>query len=170
MFPPIYLTRGQTTVEVMKIMVTSFSRSHAGTAALSAPSPAAGHRQPCLHWRLLVTHGQVWVSLLWGHCSFVLGPRVHKVLFVPSKSLFPQSCGSSGGSMVGLMATSPRGLMPFPGLPHQSPCPCGRPLLTHISTGDTQTLKGRSAQSLWSLLVHTRFCLSPLSVSAGYGV
>ena len=87
-------------------MVTSFKRSHAGAVALSAPNPAAGHRQPCLHWRLLVTHGQVWVSLLWGHCSFVLGPRVHKVLFVPSKSLFPQSCGSSGGSMVGLMATS----------------------------------------------------------------
>ena len=45
-FPPIYLTRGQTTVEVMKIMVTSFRRSHAGIAALSASSPAAGHRQP----------------------------------------------------------------------------------------------------------------------------
>ena len=26
----------------------------------------------------------------------------------------------------------------------QSPCPCGRPLLTHASTGNTQTLKGRS--------------------------
>ena len=26
----------------------------------------------------------------------------------------------------------------------QSPCPCGRLLLTHTSTGDTQTLKGRS--------------------------
>ena len=26
----------------------------------------------------------------------------------------------------------------------QSPCPCSRPLLTHTSTGDTQTLKGRS--------------------------
>ena len=49
---------------------------------------------------------RVWVSLLWGHCSFLLGPGAHKVLFVPSKSLFPQSCVSSGGSMVGLMATS----------------------------------------------------------------
>ena len=72
-------------------------------AALCAPSPAAG---PCLHQRLLDTHGQVWISLLWGHCSFILGPGAHKVLFVPSKSLFPQSCVSSGGSMVGLMATS----------------------------------------------------------------
>ena len=25
----------------------------------------------------------------------------------------------------------------------QSPCPCGRPLLTHTSAGDTQTLQGR---------------------------
>ena len=61
---------------------------------------------PCLHQRLLNTHGQVWVSLLWGHHSFLPGPGVHKVLFVPSKSLFPQSCVSSGGSLVGLMATS----------------------------------------------------------------
>ena len=61
---------------------------------------------PHVHQRLLDTHGQVWVSLLWGHCSFLLGPAVYKVLFVPYKSLFPQSCVSSGGSMVGLMATS----------------------------------------------------------------
>ena len=39
---------------------------------------------------------------------------VHKVLFVPSKSLFPQSCVSSGGSMVGLMATSSKGAYPIP--------------------------------------------------------
>ena len=55
---------------------------------------------PHLRWRLLDTHGQVWVSLLWGHCSFLLGPGVHEILFVPCKSLFPQSCVSSGGSMV----------------------------------------------------------------------
>ena len=42
------------------------------------------------------THRQVWLSFLWNHCSFPLGPGEHKVLFVPSKSLcFPQSCGSS---------------------------------------------------------------------------
>ena len=44
---------------------------------------------PRLHQRLLDTQGQVWVSLLWGHCSFLLGPAAHKVLFVPSQSLFP---------------------------------------------------------------------------------
>ena len=37
---------------------------------------------------------------------FCLVLSVHKVLFVPSKSLFPQSCVSSGSSMVGLMVTS----------------------------------------------------------------
>ena len=39
---------------------------------------------PRLCQRLLDTHGQVWVSLLWGHCSFLPGPGLHKVLFVPS--------------------------------------------------------------------------------------
>ena len=100
-FPPYCLTWGQTMVEVMKIMVTSFKRSHAGTAALSASDPAAGHCWPMPPPETPDTHEQVWVSLLWGHCSFLLSPGVHKVLFVPSKSLFPQSCVSSGGSLVG---------------------------------------------------------------------
>ena len=76
-------------VEVVKIMVTPFKRSSAPTVALSAPSPAASHHEPTLHRKLLDTHWQVWVSLLWDHCSFLLGPGVHKVLFVPSKSLLP---------------------------------------------------------------------------------
>ena len=47
-------------VEVMKITVTSFKRSHPHTAALSAPDPASGH--------LLPTHppetpGHTWSSL-----------------------------------------------------------------------------------------------------------
>ena len=36
----------QTIVEVMKMMATSFKRSHACTAALTAPSPAAGNPLP----------------------------------------------------------------------------------------------------------------------------
>ena len=88
-----------------------------------------------LHWILLDTHGHVWVSFLWGHCSFLLGPGTHKVLFVPSKSLLPQSCVSSGSPMVGLMATSSKRFMPYPGLLDPEPLP----LLTHTSTGDTQT-------------------------------
>ena len=61
---------------------------------------------PRLCQRLLDPDGQVWVSLLWGHCSFLLGSGAHKVLFVPSKSLFHQFFVSSGKSMVGLKVTS----------------------------------------------------------------
>ena len=61
---------------------------------------------PCLCQRLLDTHEHVWVSLLWGHCSFLLGTGAHKVLFVSSRSLFPQSYVSSDGSVVGLMSSS----------------------------------------------------------------
>ena len=71
----------------MKIMATSFKRSHTRTAALRAPNLQQATADPRLRQRLLDTHGQVWVSLLWGHCSFLLGPGAHKVLFVLSKSL-----------------------------------------------------------------------------------
>ena len=70
--PPCCFTYEKTVVEVMKTMATSFKRSSACTAALSAPDPAIDHRQPCLCQRLPDTHRQVWVSLLWGHCSFLL--------------------------------------------------------------------------------------------------
>ena len=160
-------------IEVMKIMVTSFKRSHARTAALSAPDPAPGHRctDPCLRWRLPDAHQQVWVCLLWGHCSFLLGPGAHKVLFVPSKRLFPQSCVSSGSSIVGLMATSSKRAYAISrsALP-RSPAPAAghcRPVATQETLRHS---RAGLAQSLWSLLVCTRFCLSSLSISGGYGV
>ena len=34
---------------------------------------------PGLCWRLLDTHRQVWVNLLWGHSSFLLGPVVYSL-------------------------------------------------------------------------------------------
>ena len=105
-FTPCYLTWGQTMVDVMKIMVTSFKRSHAYTAALSVPDPEAGHLRPT---PMPESPGHSWKSLgqsLVGSLLLLLGPGAHKVLFVPSKSLFPLSCVSSGGSMVGLMVTS----------------------------------------------------------------
>ena len=49
-------------VEVMKIMVTSFKRSYARTAALSAPHPVQATADFRLLQRLLNTHGHVWVS------------------------------------------------------------------------------------------------------------
>ena len=110
-------------VEVMKIMAASFKRSNACTAALSALTLHQVTTAPCLCWRLLDSHGQVWVSLLWGHCSFLLGPGAHKIFFVPSKSLFPQSCVLSGGSLVVLMATFTKRVYTVPGLLHPDPLP-----------------------------------------------
>jgi len=59
-FLPCCLAWGQTMVEVMKIMVTSFRRSHEFTFALSAPNPAAGH---CWPTPSLETPGHSWASL-----------------------------------------------------------------------------------------------------------
>ena len=78
---------------------------------------------PRLCQRLMDTPRQVWVSLLWGHCSFLLGPGSHNILFVPSKSLFPQSCVSSVSSTVGLMATSSKRAYAILVLHTQSPFP-----------------------------------------------
>ena len=87
--PSLLLAKGQTMVVEMKIMATSFKRSHACTAILSAPALQQATTNAHHHRRLLDPHGQVWVSLLWGHCSFLLGPGAHKFLFVPAKSWFP---------------------------------------------------------------------------------
>ena len=47
---------------------------------------------PCLHRRLLDTHGQVWVSLLWGHCSFLLGPGAQGSVSALQGSVPPVLC------------------------------------------------------------------------------
>ena len=61
-------------VEVMEIMLTAFKRSPPHTTTLSALTLQQATADPRLHWRLLDTHEQVWVSLLRGYCSFLLGP------------------------------------------------------------------------------------------------
>ena len=85
-FPPC-LSR-QTMVGVMVVMTASFQR----TVAFRP------------HGRLLLTQastGESWTltgkpaSVSRGVTSFFLGHGAHEVLFGPSKSLFPQSCGSS---------------------------------------------------------------------------
>ena len=140
MFPPSYLTWGQTMMEVMKIMAMSFQRSHAWTATLSAPSPAAGHCQPT---SLPETPVHLWASL----SQSLLG----------SQLLSPGSCCTQD-SVCALQESVPPVLCKFwklyggvngnllqEGLCYtqvcctQSPYPCSSPLLTCIFTGDTQT-------------------------------
>ena len=164
-FPPCCLIWSQTMVEVMKIKATSFRRSHA-----LVPQPAAATVDPCLCRRLLDTQRQVWVSLLGGHCSFLLGPGAHKVLFVPSKSLFPHSWLSFGSSMAGLMVTSNKRACAIP----RSAAPrAPAPAAGHCWPVPSQEAPKHSSGSvsLWSLGpgVH-KVCLSPLSISGGYGV
>ena len=80
---------------------TSFRRSRACTAALSAPDPAAGHRRPRLPRTLPGKSGALSCGVT-APFSWVL---VHKVLFVPSQSV-SQCWVSYGSSMLGLMTTS----------------------------------------------------------------
>ena len=103
--PSLLFTWGQTMVEVMKVMANSFKRYHAGTATLSAPNPAASHRQPTPppetpgHSRANL--GQFFVGSL--TFSWIWCTQGSVYAFQESVS---QSCVSSGSSMVGLMATS----------------------------------------------------------------
>ena len=143
-FPPSYLTWGQTMLEVMKIMATSFKRSCACAAALSAPDPAAGHCWPMpppeSPGHVQVSLGQSLVGSLllspvsWCTQDFVcaLQESVSPVLWK-----FWQLCGGVNDDLL------QEGLYHSRVCYSQSPCPCGRPLLTCTSTGDTQTLKGR---------------------------
>ena len=88
----------------MKIMVTSFKRSHACTVILSIPNPAAGHHRPT---PLLETPEHCWASLgqsLVG--SLLLSPEfwcIQGSVCALQESI-SQSCVSSGGSMAELKA------------------------------------------------------------------
>ena len=115
--PSLLFTWGQTVVEVMKIMVTSFRRSHAGTAALSAPSPAAGHRQPTPP---LETPGHSLASLeqsLVGSLLLSFVSWCTQGFVCALKESVSQSCVNSGFSVVGLMATSSKRTYAIPRAP-----------------------------------------------------
>ena len=139
---------------------TSFKRSSAHTAELSAPTLHQATADPRLHQRLLDTLRQVWVSLSCGDTAPFSWVLVHtRFCLCPPRVCFPVLC------KFWLLCGGVNGDLLQEDLCHtQSPCLCSRPLLTHISAGDTQT------QSLWGLLVHTRFCLSPPSITGGYGI
>ena len=154
--PSLLFTWGQTMVEIMKIMVTSFKRSHACTLHSVPPALQQGTDDPRLRQRLLDTHRQVWVSLLWGHWSFLLRPGTQGSVCA-LQAFISQSCVSSGGSVVGLMATSSKRAYSLP----RSTAPRAQPW--QQSTADLYLLRRHAntvlSQSLWGLcvLVHTRY-------------
>ena len=155
-------------------MQTSFKRTYASTPwlpvllQLMPLTPEQATADPCLHQRLLKTHRQVRFSLLWGHCSFLLAPGPHKALFVPSKSLFPHSCGSfvinfhwpSKSSSLGIL----RSLAGFPG----GEICCGPQkfaILQELLWHNCSPVCGSSAQQLYSEvngnLLQEDLCLMP---------
>ena len=76
----------------MKIMVTPSKGPMLALLDSVRQNLLQATADPSLCWRLLDPHRQVWVSLLWGHCPFLLSPGVHNVLFVPFKSVSPVLC------------------------------------------------------------------------------
>ena len=157
-------------VEIMKIMVTFFKRSHACPATLSAPNPAAGHRLPM---PLLETPGHSQASLGQSPVgSLLLSPGSWCIQGSVCALQEPvsQSHVSSGGSMVKIMVmSSKRGLCHTPVCCTRSPCPCSSPLLTCTSTEDAQTQFCLSLLGSLSPGGH-KICLSPLSVSDWNGI
>ena len=166
--PFLLFTWGQTMVEVMKIMATSFKRSHAGTAAYSAPNLAAGHHPPT---PALETPGHSRASLsqsLVGSLLLSLGSRCAQGSVCPLQESFPilykfwWLCGGVNGDPL------QEGLCHTQVCCTQSPCPCSSPLLTCTSTGNAQSSVSVSVRSLGPGM--HKVCLSPLSISARKGI
>ena len=131
------------------------------------PTLQQANTHPCLCWRLLDTPRQVWVSLLRSHCSSLLGSGTHKLLFLPCKSLFPQSCVSSGSAMVGLMMTSSKRVYAIP----KSASPrAPAPVAGHCWPVPPQEMLTHSSVSVSvGFLVPTRFVWALWVSPAGLG-
>ena len=72
---------------VMKVILTSLKRTCALLYSVLLTLQQATV-DPCLHQRLLDTHRQVWFSVLWGHCSFLLAPGEDKLQNNYTKEIF----------------------------------------------------------------------------------
>ena len=168
--PSLLLTWGQTMVEVMKIMATSFTRPHADTATLSAPKPAAGHHRPTpplrLPGRSRASLGQPFVG------SLLLSPGfwyAQGSVCALQESISPVLC-EFGGSVVGLMVTSSKRAYSIP----RSTAPrAPAPATVHCWSVPPQEAPKHSSVSVsvGSLgpSAH-KVCLSPMSISCRHGV
>ena len=102
----LLFTWGHTMVEVRKITVISFKRSHACTATLTASNHTADHHRPTPP---LETPGLSQASLgqsLMGSLLLSSGSWCTQGSVCAFQQSLSQSCVWSGSSMVGLMATS----------------------------------------------------------------
>ena len=121
---------------------------------------------PRLCWRLLDTHRQVWVSLLWGHCSLFLGAGAHKVLlclprvYLPVLCKFWQLYGGVIGDLLQEGLCQPKYAAPRAPVPVAVYCWPIPPqeMLKHSSISVSVGSLGPGAHKV---------CLSPLRVSGG---
>ena len=149
---------------------TSFKRSHACTLTVTARNPTAGH--PPTHastgdsWTLPGKFGSVSYGVTapfpgsWCTQGYVCPPRV----YFPVLCEFWQLCGGVNGDLL------------HEGFRHtqvccsQSPCSCAHiPAGAYLNRGCSNTVLSQCLWGPW-VLEHTRFCLSPLSISDGNGV
>ena len=169
-FHSCYLAWCKTMVQVMKIMSTSLQRSHACTAACSAPNPAAGHHWPMLPPRT-PKHSQASLDQsLFGSLFLSSGSWWTPGFVCSLQESVSQSCVNSGRSMVGLMVTSsktayaiPRSIAPRAAAPsavHCWPVP-PQETLKHSSVSVSVGSLGPDVHQVY---------LSPLSVSGICGV
>ena len=168
--PSMLFTWGLTIVEVMKIMVTSFKRSHACIITLSAPNPAAGH-----HWPIppLETSGHSQLSLSQSFMGSLLlspGSCYTQGSVCALQESVSQSWVSFGSSLVGLVLTSSKRVYailksaapraPVPAAVHCWPVP----LQEMIKLSSGSVFVGSLSRDVHEV------CLSPLSVSGRNGV
>ena len=141
-------------MEVMKIMVTSFKRSHAGTATLSAPTLQQATADPHFHWRLLDTHRQSLGQSLVG--SLLLSPGswcTQGSVCALQESVSPVLCkfwqlyGGVNGDLL------QEGLCHTQVCCTQNLCPCSSPVLTpYLLRGHSDTVLSQSLCGLWVLV------------------
>ena len=163
-FPPCYLTWGQTMVEVMKIMATSFKRLHASTATLSVPNPAAGHRRPTPQPETL-EYSQTSLDLV---RSLLLCPGTlyaqSSVCALP-ESVSPVLCKFWQLYSV-LMATSSKRAY---AIPRSAATRAPAPAALHCwFRRHPNTVLSQSLWALW-VMVHTRYVWAPWASLAGMG-
>ena len=139
------------------------------TLLYSVPSNVLQARPTHTSMRLLEAHGQVWVSLFWGHYSFSWVLVCTRFCLCPPRVCFPVPCKFwhlYGGDNGDLLQES---------LCHnqiyciESPCPFSRPLLTRTSSGDTQIQSISVSVGSLGPGAH-KVCLSTLSMSGRHGV
>ena len=155
--PSLLFTWVQTMVEVMKIMVTSLKRSHACTATVHAPSPAAGHCQPT---PLTETPGPSRASLgqsLVG--SLFLSPGSWCTRFCSALQEW-QLYGGVNGNLLQEDLHHTCTQSPVPAADHCRPVP-PLEMLKYSSVSISVGSLGPGAHKV---------CLSPLSITGGNGV